>query len=78
MDQSVMKSSVALALLLALPAGASAQEASSGMEAGSRVLIEARGGVNVPQGDIAFSKAEELGTSDAWVWPFTAGIRAAF
>jgi hypothetical protein len=31
-----------------------------------------------PQGDIAFSKEEELGTSNAWVWPFTAGIRAGF
>jgi len=31
-----------------------------------------------PQGDIAFSKQAEIGTSNAWVWPFTAGIRAAF
>jgi len=31
-----------------------------------------------PQGDIAFSKEAELGTSNAWVWPFAAGIRAAF
>jgi hypothetical protein len=28
-----------------------------------------------PQGDIAFAKKDELGTSNAWVWPFTAGIR---
>lgn len=28
-----------------------------------------------PQGDIAFSKEDELGTTNAWVWPFTAGIR---
>jgi hypothetical protein len=28
-----------------------------------------------PQGDIAFTKNDELGTSNAWVWPFTAGIR---
>lgn len=27
-----------------------------------------------PQGDIAFSDEDELGTGDAWVWPFTAGI----
>ena len=27
-----------------------------------------------PQGDIAFSEEEEVGTGDAWVWPFTAGI----
>jgi hypothetical protein len=30
-----------------------------------------------PQGDIAFTKDAELGTSNAWVWPFTAGIRLA-
>ncbi len=28
-----------------------------------------------PQGDIAFSKEEELGTDNAWVWPITAGLR---
>jgi hypothetical protein len=28
-----------------------------------------------PQGDIAFAKKDELGTSNAWVWPFTAGVR---
>lgn len=28
-----------------------------------------------PQGDIAFSDEDELGTSDAWVWPFSAGLR---
>jgi hypothetical protein len=28
-----------------------------------------------PQGDIAFSDEDELGTNNAWVWPFTAGIR---
>ena len=31
-----------------------------------------------PQGDIAFSKKDELATSDAWVWPFTAGLRVNF
>jgi hypothetical protein len=30
-----------------------------------------------PQGDIAFTKDAELGTSSAWVWPFTAGVRLA-
>ena len=30
-----------------------------------------------PQGDIAFTKDDELGTSNAWVWPFTAGFRLA-
>lgn len=28
-----------------------------------------------PQGDIAFSKKSELTTDNAWVWPFTAGVR---
>ena len=31
-----------------------------------------------PQGDIAFSKENELGSSTAWVWPVTAGIRLSF
>lgn len=31
-----------------------------------------------PQGDIAFSKDDELGTTNAWVWPFAAGLRFNF
>lgn len=31
-----------------------------------------------PQGDIAFSKESELTTTNAWVWPFTAGLRVNF
>lgn len=31
-----------------------------------------------PQGDIAFSDDEEIGTSNAWVWPLTAGVRVSF
>ena len=31
-----------------------------------------------PQGDIAFAKEEEIGTSNAWVWPFAAGFRLNF
>ena len=31
-----------------------------------------------PQGDIAFSKKEELTTTNAWVWPITAGLRVSF
>ena len=30
-----------------------------------------------PQGDIAFTKSAEVGTDNAWVWPFTAGLRLA-
>jgi len=31
-----------------------------------------------PQGDIAFGKESELTTTNAWVWPFTAGLRVGF
>jgi hypothetical protein len=31
-----------------------------------------------PQGDIAFSDESELTTTDAWVWPVTAGLRVSF
>ena len=31
-----------------------------------------------PQGDIAFTKKDELGTDNAWVWPITAGLRLNF
>jgi hypothetical protein len=31
-----------------------------------------------PQGDIAFSKKDELGTTNAWVWPISAGLRLRF
>lgn len=31
-----------------------------------------------PQGDIAFSKKSTLTTTNAWVWPFTAGLRVRF
>ncbi len=31
-----------------------------------------------PQGDIAFSKESEVGTTNAWVWPVTAGLRLRF
>ncbi len=31
-----------------------------------------------PQGDIAFTDEDELGTNSAWVWPLTAGVRVSF
>ena len=31
-----------------------------------------------PQGDIAFSDEDEITTTNAWVWPVTAGIRIGF
>lgn len=41
-------------------------------------LSDKAGFVLSPQGDIAFTKQAELGTSTAWVWPFTAGFRVQF
>jgi hypothetical protein len=31
-----------------------------------------------PQGDIAFADEDEVGTTNAWVWPITAGVRVKF
>ena len=31
-----------------------------------------------PQGDIAFTEEKDLGSSTAWVWPITAGLRISF
>ncbi len=31
-----------------------------------------------PQGDIAFSDEDEVGTDNAWVWPFAAGLQFNF
>jgi hypothetical protein len=31
-----------------------------------------------PQGDIAFTDEAEVGTTNSWVWPFTAGLRVGF
>lgn len=31
-----------------------------------------------PQGDIAFTDEDELGTNNSWVWPITAGLRFNF
>ena len=31
-----------------------------------------------PQGDIAFSKKADLNTTNAWVWPVSAGLRVRF
>jgi hypothetical protein len=41
-----------------------------GYRLGSRVQL-----LLSPQGDIAFTDDDEVGTTNAWVWPFTAGVR---
>ena len=51
------------------------------ISAGGKVIyhIGPRFGVVLsPQGHIAFSDSDEVGTSDSWVWPFTAGLRVKF
>lgn len=66
-----MAASVAMVLALA-PGSATAQ-----MTEDSRppVEIDLRGGLYVPTFDIAFSDEAEVGTSNSWDWPFTAGVR---
>jgi hypothetical protein len=41
-------------------------------------LSPSLGFVISPQGDIAFSKKAELNTTNAWVWPVSAGFRVKF
>ena len=41
-----------------------------------RISVESRVQLLLsPQGDIALTDNEEVGTSNAWVWPFTTGVR---
>lgn len=42
------------------------------------LFAENIGFVLSPQGDIAFSKEEDVGASSSWVWPFTAGFFVSF
>ena len=51
------------------------------INAGAKIAYHLNRSVAVvlsPQGDIAFSKSDDLTTNNAWVWPFTAGLRVAF
>ena len=51
------------------------------INAGAKVAIALSDAVELlisPQGDIAFTKEEDLGTSNAWVWPLGAGLRFRF
>ncbi len=41
-------------------------------------LNRSLGFVISPQGDIAFTKKDELDTTNAWVWPVSAGFRVKF
>jgi hypothetical protein len=51
------------------------------INAGAKLGIAVSPGLELlvsPQGDIAFSKTDELGTDNAWVWPLGVGLRFRF
>lgn len=51
------------------------------INAGAKLIYNVNrsvGFVLSPQGDIAFSNEDELSTTNAWVWPVTAGIHVRF
>jgi hypothetical protein len=48
---------------------------------GAKIAYQMAKGVSLvlsPQGDIAFGKRAEIGTTNAWVWPFAVGLRFGF
>ena len=51
------------------------------INAGAKVAVALSDAVDLlisPQGDIAFAEEEDLGTTNAWVWPLGAGVRFRF
>ncbi|HLS48208.1 MAG TPA: hypothetical protein VK012_06785 [Gemmatimonadales bacterium] len=51
------------------------------INAGAKIAYNVNRAVAVvlsPQGNIAFSDEAEVGTSNSWVWPVTAGVRVKF
>jgi hypothetical protein len=51
------------------------------INAGAKLGIQVADAVELlvsPQGDIAFSKEEDVGTSNSWVWPLGIGLRVNF
>lgn len=51
------------------------------INAGAKIGIRLADAVELlisPQGDIAFSKEADVGTSNSWVWPIGAGLRFKF
>jgi hypothetical protein len=51
------------------------------INAGAKIIYQATPQVGIVlnlQGDIALSDEDEIGTDNAWVWPFTAGVNFAF
>ena len=49
-----------------------------GQSATSKVFVEALGGAVVPTFAIFFTKTADLNTTNAWVWPISAGFRVKF
>jgi outer membrane protein with beta-barrel domain len=61
--------------------GAASTKTYFAINAGAKIAYNVNRSLAVvfsPQGDIAFSKKSELSTTNAWVWPFSAGIRLRF
>jgi hypothetical protein len=61
--------------------GAAATNTYFAINAGAKIaynFTRSLAAVLSPQGDIAFADEDELGTTNAWVWPVTAGVRVKF
>jgi hypothetical protein len=61
--------------------GAASARTYPGINVGAKITYRLTPNISFllsPQGDIAFSKRAELGTTNSWVWPFTAGLRIQF
>ena len=61
--------------------GAADKKTYPAINAGAKIVYNFSpmlGFVLSPQGDIAFTKEAELTTTNAWVWPITAGVRLSF
>ena len=63
------------------PSGASTTKTYVAINAGAKIAYNFNRSIGVvlsPQGDIAFTKKADLNTTNAWVWPVTAGLRIRY
>ena len=63
------------------PSGTATTKTYFAINAGAKITYNfsrSVGFVLSPQGDIAFTKTADLNTTNAWVWPITAGIRIRY
>lgn len=63
------------------PEGASSGNTYLAINAGGKLTYAVAPRVDLvlsPQGDIAFTDEDVLGTSNAWIWPVSAGVRVRF